>query len=96
MVVVVACLIIVSTSGPDSSRLRLSLCRLVTRSIKTRYGNVGDQVRQVGQGQGQELEKSFLVGWGGRDGGLFDFSVNLWPRFIKIKAKFGQISDQVN
>ena len=43
--------------GPD---LRLSLFRLVTRSIKARIGEVGDQVRQVndqvGQGQGQELD----------------------------------------
>ena len=31
-----------------------------------------------------------VVGWGGGGGGLFDYSVNLWPRFIKIKAKFGQ------
>ena len=46
--------------GPDLSRLRLSLVRLVTRSIKARIGEVGDQVRQVndqvGQGQGQELD----------------------------------------
>ena len=55
-----ACLIIVSTSGPDLSRLRLSLVGLVTRSIKARFGQVGDQVSQVkdqvGQGQGQELD----------------------------------------
>ena len=46
--------------GPDLSRLRLSLVQLVTRSIKTRFGQVGDQVSQVkdqfGQGQGQELD----------------------------------------
>ena len=46
--------------GPDLSRLRLSLVRLVTRSIKARFGQVGDQVSQVkdqvGQGQGQELD----------------------------------------
>ena len=57
---VVACLIIVSTSGPDLSRFRLSLVRLVTRSAKARFGQVGNQVRkvkdQVGQGQGQELD----------------------------------------
>ena len=45
--------------GPDLSRLRLSLVRLVTRSIRTRFGKVGDQVRQVkgqiGQGQGRSL-----------------------------------------
>ena len=45
--------------GPDLSRLRL---RLVTRSIKARFGQVDDQVKQVkdqvgqGQGQGQELD----------------------------------------
>ena len=30
--------------GPDLSRLRLSLVRLVTRSIKARFGQVGDRV----------------------------------------------------
>ena len=53
-------MIIVSTSGPDLSRFRLSLVRLVTRSAKARFGQVGNQVRkvkdQVGQGQGQELD----------------------------------------
>ena len=39
--------------GQELSRLRLSLVRLVTRSIKARFGQVGDQ---VGQGQGQELD----------------------------------------
>ena len=56
----VACLIIVSTPGPDLLRFRLGLVRLVTRSTKARFGQVGDQVRQVkdqvGQGQGQELD----------------------------------------
>ena len=56
----VVCLIIVSTSGPDLSRFRLSLVRLVNRSAKARFGQVGNQVRkvkdQVGQGQGQELD----------------------------------------
>ena len=56
----VACLIIVSTSGPDLSRFRLGLVRLVTRSAKARFGQVGNQVSkvkdQVGQGQGQELD----------------------------------------
>ena len=46
--------------GPDLSKLRLSLVQLVTRSIKARFGQVGDQVsqvkNQVGQGQGQELD----------------------------------------
>ena len=36
------------------------MVRLVTRSIKARFGQVGDQVSQVkdqdGQGQGQELD----------------------------------------
>ena len=55
----VACLIIVSTSGPDLSRFRLSLVRLVTRSAKARFGQDGDQVMdQVGQGQGQELDNT--------------------------------------
>ena len=53
-------MIIVSTSGPDLSRFRLSLVRLVTRSAKARFGKVGSQVNQVkdqvGQGQGQELD----------------------------------------
>ena len=53
-------MIIVSTSGPDLSRFRLSLVRLVTRSIKARFGQVGNQDSQVkdqvGQGQGQELD----------------------------------------
>ena len=48
--------------GPDLSRLRLSLAQLVTRSIKTRFGQVGDQVSQVkdhvGQGKGQELDNN--------------------------------------
>ena len=51
--------------GPDLSRLRLSLVRLVTRSIKARFGQVGDQVSQVedqvGQGQGQELDNIRIV-----------------------------------
>ena len=47
VVVVVACLIIVSTSGPDLSRFRLGLVRLVTRSVKARFGQVGDHVSQV-------------------------------------------------
>ena len=54
------CLIIVSTSGPDLSRFRLGLVRLVTRSAKARFGQDGNQVSQVkdqvGQGQGQELD----------------------------------------
>ena len=45
---------------PDFSRSILGLVRLVTRSSKARFGQVGDQVDQdkdqVGQGQGQELE----------------------------------------
>ena len=44
------------------SRFRLGLVRLVTRSVKARFGKVGDQVSkvkdQVGQGQGQELDKN--------------------------------------
>merc|ERR1712095_4005 len=48
----------------DLSRLRLSLVQLVTRSIKAKFGQVGDQVGQVkdqvGQGQGQELDNYCL------------------------------------
>ena len=48
--------------GPDLSRFRLGLVRLVTRSVKARFGQVGDQVSQVkdqvGQGQGQELDNN--------------------------------------
>ena len=49
--------------GPDLSRLRLSLVRLVTGSTKARFGQVGDQVSQVkdqvGQGLDQELDIKF-------------------------------------
>ena len=42
------------------SRSRLGLVRLVIRSAKARFGQVGDQVGQVkdqfGQGQSQELD----------------------------------------
>ena len=59
------CFIIVSTSGPDLSRFRLSLVRLVNRSAKARFGRVGNKVRkdkdQVGQGQGQELDNCFAI-----------------------------------
>ena len=45
--------------GPDFSRSRLGLVRLVTRSAKARFGQDGDQVMdQVGQGQGQELDNT--------------------------------------
>ena len=44
VVVVVVCLIIVSTPGPDLSRFRLGLVRLVPRSTKARFGQVGDQL----------------------------------------------------
>ena len=33
--------------GPDLSRFRLGLVRLVTRSAKARFGQVGDQVSKV-------------------------------------------------
>ena len=50
--------------GPDLSRLRLGLVRLVTRSTKARFGQAVDQVGQVkdqvGQGQGQELDNFFF------------------------------------
>ena len=49
---------------PDLSRLRVSLVGLVTRSIKARFGHVGDQVGQVKdqivQGQGQELDNMII------------------------------------
>ena len=35
------------------------------------------------------------VGWGG-GGGLFDYSVKPGPHFVKVKARFGQVSDQIN
>ena len=51
----VAFLNIVSSPGPG-------LVRLVTRWVKTRFGQVGDKVSQVkdqvGQGQGQELNNT--------------------------------------
>ena len=46
--------------GPDLSRSRLVMVRLLTRTAKARFGQVGDQVgqvkNQVGQGQDQELD----------------------------------------
>ena len=64
VVVVVVCLIIVSTPGLDLSRLKLRLVRLVTRSTKARFGQVGDQVSQVMdqvcQGHGQELDNNIM------------------------------------
>ena len=49
--------------GPDLSRSRLGLVRLLTRTAKAMFGQVGYQVSQVkdqvGQGQGQELDKIF-------------------------------------
>ena len=48
--------------GPDFSRCRLVLVRLLTSTAKGRFGQVVYQVSQVkgqvGQGQGQELDKS--------------------------------------
>ena len=46
--------------GPDLSKLRLSLVQLVTRSIKARFSQVGDQVSQVKDqvGQGQEIDNN--------------------------------------
>ena len=52
-------------SGPDLLRLRLGLVKLVTRSTKARFGQVGDHVSQVkdqvGQGQGQELDNCWFI-----------------------------------
>ena len=46
--------------GPELSRSRLGLVRLLTRTAKATFGQVGYQVSQVkdqvGQGQGQELD----------------------------------------
>ena len=56
---VVACLITVSSLAQICQGW-LGLVRLVNRSAKARFGQVGNQVRkvkdQVGQGQGQELD----------------------------------------
>ena len=46
---------IVSTPGKLLSRSGLGLLRFVTRLTWARFGQVGDQ---VGQGQGQELDKN--------------------------------------
>ena len=57
--------IIVSALAQILPRSRLGLVRLVTRSIKARFGWVGDQVSQVkdqvGQGQGQEIDNDFIL-----------------------------------
>ena len=42
--------------GPHLSRSRLVLVRLLTRKAKAMFSQVGYQVSQVGQGQGQELD----------------------------------------
>ena len=40
--------------------------------------------------------KSFLVvGWVS-GGGSFDYSVNSWPRFDKVKARFSHVCDYVS
>ena len=44
--------------GPDLLRFRLGLVRLVTRSAKARFGQVGDQ---VSRGQGQELDNYLAI-----------------------------------
>ena len=33
------------------------------------------------------------MGWGG---GLSKYSVYSWPSFVKVKARFGQVGDQVD
>ena len=45
--VVVVCLIIVSTPGPDFAKVKARFFRLVTRLAQARFGQVGDQVDQV-------------------------------------------------
>ena len=47
MVVVVVCLIIVSTPGTDFAKVKVRFSRLVTRLARARFGQVGDQVDQV-------------------------------------------------
>ena len=68
--------------GPDFSRFRIGLVRLVTRSAKARFGQVGDQVRkvkdQVDQGQGQELDNIMVSGC--YYGALMWFDQQLWGR----------------
>ena len=44
---VVACLIIVSTPGPDFAKVKARFSWLVTRLAQARFGQVGDQVDQV-------------------------------------------------
>ena len=46
--------------GPDLARSRLGLVRLVTRSAKARFSQVGEQVSQVKDqvGQGQEIDNN--------------------------------------
>ena len=63
------------------------MVRLVTRSAKAMFGQVGDQVRkvkdQVGQGQGQELDNIphvYKVTMG-----LYDYSVTPGPLFFILK-----------
>ena len=51
---------IVSTPGPGLSWLRTGLAGLVTRLTGARFVQVGDQ---VGQGQGQELDNTSLIGF---------------------------------
>ena len=49
--------------GPDLSRSWLGLVRLLTRTAKAMFGQVGYQVSQVGQGQGQGQELDNLKIW---------------------------------
>ena len=65
--------------GPDLARSRLGLVRLVTRSAKARFSQVGDQVSQVkdqvGQGQGQELDNNRLSTQSSLVSGLWPLSL---------------------
>ena len=45
-------------NGPHLSRSRLGLVRLLTRTAKAMFGQVGYQDSHVGQGQGQELDNT--------------------------------------
>ena len=51
--------------GPDLSRSRLVLIRLLTRTAKAMFGQVGYQVSQVkdqvGKGKGQELDNKTIL-----------------------------------
>ena len=64
------CLIIVSTTGPGFVMIKARLGQVDDEVGHALFGQVGDQVGQFGQGQGQELDKNLpymslihRVGW---------------------------------